>query len=436
MSPMGATGMVQDMRQNMTATAAVQLFMHTLQASSAELTAMAAQAMATNPTLEELPPIETRDTLPLDTEATRRHSAYMDLLTEQPSLAEHLREQVLQSGFPPRTRDTALALIPYLNRHGFFSEPPELIAKELEIPTKTLQQGIRAIRQLEPAGVGASDLRDSLILQLQRKGEQAGLPMRLLRLHWDDLVHHRYAEVARALDVEEEAIILAARHISRLNPDPGSGFSRAELGVVVPDLQVLDDRGELTVILTGENIPRLAISAEYRDMLAEKADNPELRSYLSRCFREGRELIRAIDERQKTILSIAQAIVQRQKAFFLEGPHKLSPMQMETIAADVGVNVSTISRAVRGKFLRCSFGVYELRRFFSAALAGKDGEQISADIVKRKIRVLVDNESPEHPLSDDAIRRELTRQGISIARRTIAKYREQLKILPRSLRRK
>ena len=433
---MSATGMVQGMRQNMTASAAVQLFMHTLQASSAELATMAVQAMATNPTLEELPPTEASDPLPLDSDATRRHAAYMELLTERTTLAEHLREQILQSGFPQRTRDTALALIPYLNRHGFFAEPPEIIAKELEIPTETLQQAIRAIRQLEPAGVGATDLRDSLILQLQRKGEQAGLPMRLLRFHWDDLVHHRYADAARALEVEEEAVQLAAKHISRLNPDPGSGFSREELGVVVPDLQVLVDKDELTVILTGENIPRLAISAEYRDMLAENADNPELRSYLSRCFREGRELIRAIDERQQTILSIAQAIVQRQKDFFLKGPLMLTPMLMETIAADVGVSVSTISRAVRGKYLRCSFGVYELRRFFSSALAGRDGEQISADSVRTRIRALVDNEPPDHPLSDDDIRRELEQQGISIARRTIAKYREQLKILPRSLRRK
>ncbi|MBQ8899842.1 MAG: LacI family DNA-binding transcriptional regulator, partial [Akkermansia sp.] len=209
-----------------------------------------------------------------------------------------------------------------------------------------------------------------------------------------------------------------------------------ELNVITPDLIVTRDGDELIVTLTGEDIPRLTISAEYREMMSEKAENAELRRYLSRCFREGRELIRAINERQQTILTVAQAIVRRQREFFLRGPHKQIPLQMEDIAADTGVSISTVSRAVRGKFLRCQYGVYELRRFFSAALSTKDGSVESAGSVQARIRALIDAESPDKPLSDAALEAALQAEGITVARRTIAKYREQMKILPAKLRRR
>lgn len=427
--------MQQGMRQSMVATAAMQMFMRALQATNMELQQMAAQAMAANPALEELPPpadTEFEPAGPLNTEATRRHDFALDSLTEAETLAAHLAEQIRQSALPPAVEAAALALIQHLDSHGYFGRAPEEAAREEGLPPAVSRAALRALRDLEPAGVGAADLRDSLMLQLERLGEAHELPMQLLRAHWEDLVRHRYAEAAKALGTSESDIAAAARRIARLNPDPGSGFAAAEQHVIVPDLIVEPD---LSVRLTGENVPRLTLSAAYRDMMAEQADKPEVRSYLSRCFREGRELIRALEERQSTILAVARALVARQEAFFRRGPHALAPLKMESIAEDCGCSISTVSRAVNGKYLRCAHGVFELRRFFSAALPQQGEESgTSAGAVQARIRALIAAENPRKPLSDAKIEAALAAEGTTVARRTIAKYREQMKILPASLR--
>lgn len=432
-----ATGMQQGMKQNMAATAAVQMFMRALQANNAELCELTSQALAANPALEEIQQRPEEES-PFsyapgqDKAATQRHERFLESLTEQETLSSHLEAQIRRSALPPETESAALAIIPYLNKHGFFAEQPQQVAQELGLESRVFRKAVQALQDLEPAGVGAADLRESLILQLRRKGEHGGIPMQLLRHHWDDLVRHRYAEAARALEVDEEAVALAARRIRRLNPDPGSGFARTELQIITPDVLVTYEAGELIVSLTNEGVPRLALSSAYREMMVERADNPELRSYLSRCFREGRELIRAINDRQQTILSVAKAIVARQQEFFLRGPEHLSPLRMETVAADLGISTSTVSRAVRGKYLRCRHGVFELRRFFSTAI----NETESAGSVQARIRQLVAAENPLSPLSDAEIATALSGEGIPVARRTIAKYREQLRILPANLRKR
>ncbi len=438
--------MQQGMQQSMVATAAMQLFMRTLQATGMELTQMTAQALAANPALEELPPQaqETTDAgeehTPLDTAATRRHAAFMDSLTGQETLAAHLETQVLRSALPAEVEQAALTLIRSLDARGYFppDTTPEQIAQQEGISPATLRKALAAVQDLDPPGVGARDLRDSLLLQLERLGEGKGIAARLLRDHWDELVRHRYAEAARSMELEEEAVSLAARRIARLDPNPGSRFAEVERHVIVPDVLVQQgEDGELTVSLTGEYVPRLTLSSDYREMMAEKAENPELRQYLSRCFREGRAFINALAERQRTILQVAQALVERQRAFFLRGLQALVPLRMEEIAAAVGLHVSTISRAVRGKYLRCRFGVFELRSFFSAALPaeGQEGGTTTAPAVQARLRALVEEEDPARPLSDAKLESLLAAEGFSVARRTIAKYRDQLKILPASLRR-
>ena len=200
---------------------------------------------------------------------------------------------------------------------------------------------------------------------------------------------------------------------------------------------MIRDGAALRVELTTAGIPRLGIAEQYRDMLADYADRREVHSYLTRCIREGKEFIKAIGDRQQTILQVAQAIVARQRPFFLQGPQALLPMRMEDIAEATGVHTSTISRAVNGKYLRCDFGVFELRRFFSAALpAAAGGEAVSADSVQAAIRALIAGENPAKPLSDAKLEAALAEQGITVARRTVAKYREKLRILPASLRKK
>lgn len=427
-------GMEQDMRQSMVATAAMQLFMRTLQATNMELQQMAAQAVAANPTLEESEPTVSPESFtPTDTELSVFR---LDSVTEAPSLSRHLEEQLRRSALPPATEAAALTLLQHLSPRGFFEEAPTTIAEQEHIPNRHLKAALAAIRDLDPPGVGAEDLRDSLMLQLKRLGEEDGLPMQLLREHWEALVQHRYAEAARKLGTEEYRVTDAAARIARLNPNPGAGFAPEERMIFQPDIVVERDGDELTVQLTGENVPKLALSAAYREMMAEQADKKEVRQYLSHCFREGRDLIRAIEQRQQTILKVAQAIVARQRDFFLRGEQHLRPMKMEDIAADTELHTSTVSRAVNGKYLRYNRKLTELRRFFTTALPAAGDTAVSPETIKARIREHIAAESPAKPLSDARLESLLAADGMPVARRTIAKYREQMKILPAHLRRK
>ncbi len=428
--------MEQGMRQSMVAAASMQLFMRALQANVMELRQMAAQALSSNPALEELPPeAAVSDSAP-DSSATRRHAAFIDALAAEETLASHLAAQLRQSGLPADEKAAVLSLIPYLNPHGMFE--PGMQAADIAwlegINPELAARALHHLQQLDPPGVGAADLRESLLLQLQRAGEGQSLAAALLREHWQALVRHRYDEAARALRLSEAEVAAAARRIARLDPDPGSRFAAAERSIISPDLIVEPDGAHFVVSLTGEQVPRLALSAAYRDMMAEKADDTELRQYLSRCFREGRNLIRAIDERQKTLLAVAQAIVSRQQEFFRKGPRALAPLRMEDIADELHMHVSTVSRAVRGKYLRCRFGLFELRRFFSTALEAQEGPAATA--VQAHLRELIAAENPAKPLSDARLEELLAAEGIRIARRTIAKYRDELNILPAALRRR
>ena len=428
--------MEQNMRQSMVATAAMQLFMRALQATNMELQQMAAQAIAANPALEEQEE-QHSTTAPLPDTGTAEYAAYrLDSITEAPSLHRHLEEQLRRSALPAATEQAALLLLNHLSPRGFFEEAPTVIAAQENIPPKQLRAALSAIRDLDPPGVGAVDLRDSLILQLERLGETDGLPMQLLRDRWEDLVKHRYAEAARALHTDDLRVADAAARIARLNPNPAAGFAPEERMIVQPDIVVERDGDELTVQLTGENVPKLALSAAYREMMAEQADKKEVRQYLSHCFREGRDLIRAIEQRQQTILQVAQAIVERQRDFFLRGEQHLRPMKMEDIAADTGLHTSTVSRAVNGKYLRYKRKLTELRRFFTTALPADTGNAVSPESIKAKIRAHIAAESPDKPLTDAKLESLLAADGIPVARRTIAKYREQLRILPAHLRRR
>lgn len=422
--------MQQGMKQNMVATAAMQQFMRALQSTSMELRTLVSQAMAANPALEELQPEANEDdTLTPDIAAGQHHDYLLDSLTDAPSLVAHLEEQVRRSALPAKVEAAALELVQHLDDRGYFTEVPEALAAQNDWCRNTLKKALQAVQDLDPAGVGALDLRDSLMLQLRREGESDSLAMQLLQEHWQQLVQHRYADAARELGTSELAVSGAARRIAQLNPDPGSAFARENNSIITPDIIVSRKGDELEVSLTEANIPRLCISSEYREMMAERADKPEVRRYLSRCFSEGRELIKAIAQRQQTILHVAQAIAQHQRDFFLQGPAVLRPLKMEQIADTTGLHISTISRAVNGKFLKCSFGIYELRHFFTTALDG-----ISPEAIQARLRELIEAEDSKHPHSDARLEQMLAAEGITIARRTIAKYRDLQHILPASLR--
>ncbi len=428
---MSSASIQQSMKQSMVASQSLQMFMRTLQATSSELAEITNQALASNPTLEEASPVNAQGHL-----ATERHSRFLESLAEEESLHDHLSEQIRHSGLEPQLANAALMLCQQLDARGFFEEAPVLIAQREEMSPTLFAKALSCVQELDPSGVGARDIRESLLLQLDRLGERKGIAHELIELHWHALLHRHYAQIAKMMEVEEAAVSGAVHRIALLNPDPGSNFCRAELNIISPDVIIEQQGDELMVSLTGEQIPLLSLSADYRSMMSEQAQNQELRQYLSKCFREGRELIHAIEQRQQTILLVARAIVVRQREYFTQDASALQPLKMEQIAEDCELHISTISRAVKGKYIKSKRGLAELRSFFSSSISSSEvgGSSYSAGAIHQRIAALIADEDPRKPLSDAKLETALAHQGVSISRRTIAKYREQLNILPTSLR--
>lgn len=437
---MSSSRLQQGMSQQLGANASMQLSAQILQCSTQELEHVIQQAMASNPTLEESEPKynlpEEDGQAPLNREASSQHDFMMDSLSASPSLQEHLKEAVSQSGLSSTLSAALYRLIDSLNPRGFFDEPPEKIAADEQISPEMLKQALLILHDLEPAGIGARNVQESLLIQLDQQGESKGMAANIIRENWNELIAHDYEKIALKQGVSSKVISEAVMQISHLSPAPGLQYSAMPTLHIEPDLLIwINEYGKLDITLTQHNIPELTLSASYKEMLAESSHNTEVRQYLSKHFREARELIGAIAQRQQNILRVGREIMKRQQAFFLHGS-ALQPMRMEEIADDLSVHISTISRAVAQKYVRSPQGIQELRSLFQSSIHQKSGEDTTASNIQKAMQTLIKKEDPSAPLSDEAIAIALERQNIQIARRTIAKYRNILHILPAHQRRK
>ena len=294
---------------------------------------------------------------------------------------------------------------------------------------------LSVLRSFEPAGVGASDLRECLLLQLERIGKIDSLEHRVIDQHMDALGRRRFPEIARAIGVEVDEVQNIAENISHLDPRPGSAYQETAEVYVAPEVFVSwkDDRWEVTS--NREEMPQLRISNSYKDLLVEAKDSKDVREYIRGKIRDGNFLIKSIHQRQDTILKIGKEIVARQSEFLDNGISHLNPMTMSEIAEKVGVHETTVSRAVSGKYMQTSQGLFEMRYFFTGAIQTDDGKGMSNTSVKQMIAALVENEEKSKPLSDESIVKLLGKKKVKIARRTVAKYRGELGILSSSMRR-
>jgi RNA polymerase sigma-54 factor len=325
-------------------------------------------------------------------------------------------------------------LIGNIDEAGFLKVDLEETSFDLGIPFDDLEEAKILIQSFDPVGVGASDLRDCLLIQLERLGKHHSLEYRIIDQHLDDLARKRYPQIAKKLSVAPEQITAAAEHIASLDPRPGSRFGTDNNTYVTPDVTVEQVGGEWTVTIHNEQVPRLRISNSYKDLMAS-GNSREAKTYIRDKIRAGKFLIKSIHQRQETIKSIAEEIVKRQTEFFERGPSKLKPMNMAQVADVVGVHETTVSRAVSGKYVATPHGVFEMKYFFTTGYETDSGETMSNTSVKRALGELVASEDSKKPLSDQAIMKELEKNGIKIARRTVAKYREELHILPSHMRR-
>jgi RNA polymerase sigma-54 factor len=436
----------------------MQQSLHVLQVPLQELRQLITQELRQNPLLEEFhpesdaievpseepggdltdawEPMYAQQRLASPEHAAEKHQFVMDSLTRPLSLREDVQSQLSFVEWGPQERKIANAIVGNLGETGFLEAREEEIASQLRITPLRVEEVLHRVQDLlEPAGLAARDLRDCLLVQLRREGLESSLEARLVRSHLDQVAKRRYADIAKKLDVHTDDVAEAVARIAGLDPSPARQFSSLPEIEVIPEVIVEKDGDDFVIQLNRSELPSVRLGADYKDLLSSTGPGAaETRAYVREKIRDGRFFLRSIEQRQETILSIAREIVSRQRDFMSGGPGFLRPMTMHTIAEAVGVHETTVSRAVSGKYMQTPHGVYEMKFFFTSGYTTPDGEEISNDSVKRGIQEMVAAENPAKPLSDEQIVKLLKTQGISVARRTIAKYRDQLGILPSHLR--
>ena len=433
-----------------------------LQATALELQQMVRQELESNPVLEEEVPEEQsaedaeesaeEDLAELqrleedwgtfsaegsqngDAEAEARRRHFLEGVAPAETLAQHLDQQIGRLALDPVQRRIASLLVGNLNEDGYLAAMPEEVADEAGVETAEVIEMLHLLQTLDPAGVGARDLSECLRLQLARRGEGKGTAARIADGYLDLLGRKKFGEIASALRVSPDAVREAGAVIAALNPKPGRVFSGEAAPVLSPDVVIERVGEEFAVSLVRDSVPQLRVSRTYRDLLGEAAATAEVRSYLRDKIRGGKFLIKSIRQRQQTILAIAREIAARQRAFLLEGVSALVPMTMAQVAEAVGVHETTVSRAIAGKTVATPQGIFEMKFFFTGGYRAADGAAVSSTSVKDVIAALVRTEDPRKPLSDQQIMDSLAGQGLPVARRTVAKYREALGILPSHLR--
>src|SRR5881392_1405135 len=370
-------------------------------------------------------------------EARDKRQFFFDSIATQETLQQNLVGQLNQTALGTDDRKTAEMIIGNIDDNGFLQSTPEEMALNSGIPKEDFEKMLTLIQSFYPAGVGARDLRECLLLQLQRQGKEKTLEYKIVSEHMEDLGRRRFPEIARRMGTSVEDVQKAADKIARLNPRPGQVFAAAPQNYVLPDVTVEKVDGEYQITLNDEQIPHLRISNLYKDIIASgNTQSGEVKDYIRDKIRSGKFLIRSIHQRQQTISNIAKQIVSRQGDFLEHGRSHLKPMTMAEVADAVGVHETTVSRAVSGKYMATPQGIFEMKYFFTPGYQTASGESLSNTSVKEAILDLVKREDGNQPLSDNEIVEILSERGIPIARRTVAKYRSELNILPSHMRRK
>src|SRR6516164_9091177 len=378
-----------------------------------------------------------RDGIRDSKEGQDKRQFLFDSIPVQETLQQNLIGQLNQSVLSGSDRKAAELVIGNIDDNGFLQSTPEEMALNSGIPREDFEKMLALIQGSYPAGVGARDLRECLLIQLQRQKKENTIEYKIVSEHMEDLGKRRFAEIARRMGTSVEDVQNAANNIARLNPRPGQVFAAAPQNYVLPDVIVEKVDGEYQISFNNEQIPHLRISNLYKDIIASgEAQSSDVKDYIRDKIRSGKFLIRSIHQRQQTIMNIAQQIVSRQLDFLEHGPSHLKPMTMAEVAETVGVHETTVSRAVSGKYMATPQGVFEMKYFFTGGYQTATGESLSNTSVKQAVLELVKHESGSAPLSDHEIVEVLSERGIPIARRTVAKYRSELNILPSHMRRK
>lgn len=372
---------------------------------------------------------------PQSSEDDEKRQHFLDSLVSETSLQEHLMSQAEMSDLSPDTLESMRFLVGSLDDRGFLTQTLPDIALQMALPLESVQNAHNLLQTFDPSGIGAKDLKECLILQLMTAGRGESLAARIVRNHYELLIRRRIPDISRKTSANLEEVQMAIAEIGKLDPAPGRQFADDNNRVVVPDVTIERDDDEWKISLNSDYIPRLRISNTYKEMIAKGSLNREERDYVRERMRSGRFLINSIEQRQQTIERITREIIKVQEPFFEKGVAKLQPLTMTQIADTVGVHETTVSRAIANKFVRTPHGVFDFKFFFTPGYQSDGGKSVSNTSVKEMINELVLLEDKSKPYSDQDLVKRLQKKGLKIARRTVAKYREELGLLPSNLRR-
>ncbi len=473
LKPMAGIGLHQNISLGQTLSPQMQQSLHFLQAPVLELRALLQQELQANPVLEESPPETPETDEPWDAEETapqvdddwrdyftqnrsagtsaeelqKRRQFFFDSQIERESLSDHLIGQLTLATEREDLLKVGEEIIGNLNDDGFLAIGLGELAESLRLSYDAVEEALYLVQSFHPPGIAARDLSEALALQLKQRGKSTdSLEFRLVTESLDQLGRRRYQELARQHRVSVDQVRMAADYIATLQPRPGSAFAPDQPhNIVQPEAAFAkNEEGRWEVVMNHDPVPRLRICDNYKDMLGEKetnagkndADSGGLQDYLKERIRAGRFLIKCIHQRQHTIENILNVICHHQVAFLEEGPSALKPLTMSQAAGEISVHETTVSRAVANKYVETPWGVLPIKYFFTSGYRTADGESMSNTSIKEAVAELVGREDPARPLSDTDIVAILKERGIDLARRTVAKYRSELNILPSNLRRR
>ena len=372
---------------------------------------------------------------PYTSEDAERRQHFFDSLVSETSLQEHLMQQAEMTDLSPPALAAMNHLVGGVDDRGFLTQTPADVALQTGLPLDAVQEALKVLKTFDPTGIGAKNLAECLLAQLAAKGRGSSLASRMIRDQFELLARRRIPELARKLAADADDVQSAIEEIGKLDPAPGRRFAEDNNRVVIADVTVEQDGSEWKIHLNSDYIPRLRLSSTYRDLIAKGSLSKDERDYLREKMRTGKFLIDSIEQRQRTIERITREIINAQIPFFEEGIAYLKPLTMTQIADVVGVHETTVSRAIANKYLKTPHGVFDFKYFFTPGYQADSGASVSNTSVKEMIAELVTTEDKGAPLSDQELVAKLQEKGIKIARRTVAKYREELSILPSNLRR-
>jgi RNA polymerase sigma-54 factor len=354
--------------------------------------------------------------------------AVESFLSSPTTLADHLEWQLGLSLAPDPVKAAAFDIIGNLNEDGYLTATLEEVGSTGGHDLVQVEHALTLVQEFDPVGVAARDLRECLLLQLRALEPENLLAQQIVAEHLKEVQGQQYRELARALNRPLPAIQAAVTLIKRLDPRPGLRYNRQETRVIEPDAFFVKVGDVYQILLNEDQVPQLRLSPLYRRLLDRRNAAPEVRGYVRERFAAAIQLLRNIEQRKHIIQRVCETLVERQREFLDRGPDALKPLMIKEVAEELGVHPSTVSRAVANKYAHTPQGVLELRSFFSEAVGGPSGQETSLVTLKRRVKKMIEEEDARHPLTDEKIALRLAAEGIQVTRRTVAKYREDMRI--------